>query len=242
MSCTAFEICFEIQVAALQRGARGAPAAQAALEDQRLRVRPAHARVRRQVVLRHARHPAQGLRPRLVSAPTYPLLTPDAPLIHPRYTLDTPVTHPSNTTDTPLVRPYSPLIHPDYPRPVEPDAQSTLRLTPFGTPRAQGAHVRQGQVRWHAAAGGQGRVVQVDPIKPTLKAPGNEHSKLKHDELLSFLLSNSSCGGTPRPRGCRRRRRSRSLSWRQVCTRSTPTSCPSSHTTPPCPSPASFTW
>jgi len=33
-----------------------------------------------------------------------------------------------------------------------------------------------------------GRVVQDDPIKPTLKAPGTKHSKLKHDHLLSILL------------------------------------------------------
>jgi len=31
----------------------------------------------------------------------------------------------------------------------------------------------------------RGRAVQVDPIKPTLKAPGPERLKLKHEELLS---------------------------------------------------------
>ena len=30
-----------------------------------------------------------------------------------------------------------------------------------------------------------GRAVQVDPIKPTLKAPGTKRLKLKYDELLS---------------------------------------------------------
>jgi len=32
-----------------------------------------------------------------------------------------------------------------------------------------------------------GRAVQVDPIKPTLKAPGTKRLKLKYDELLSHL-------------------------------------------------------
>jgi len=31
--------------------------------------------------------------------------------------------------------------------------------------------------------------VQVDPIKPTMKPPGNKHLKLKYDELLPILLS-----------------------------------------------------
>jgi len=31
----------------------------------------------------------------------------------------------------------------------------------------------------------QGKAVQVDPIKPTLKPPGTKHSRLKCDELLS---------------------------------------------------------
>jgi len=30
--------------------------------------------------------------------------------------------------------------------------------------------------------------VHVDPIKPTLKAPGTQRLKLKHDKLLSNLL------------------------------------------------------
>jgi len=29
-----------------------------------------------------------------------------------------------------------------------------------------------------------GRAVQVDPIKPTLKAPGSERLKLEHEKLL----------------------------------------------------------
>jgi hypothetical protein len=33
--------------------------------------------------------------------------------------------------------------------------------------------------------GPQGRPVQVDPIKPTLTAPGSKRLKLKHDEPLS---------------------------------------------------------
>ena len=40
------------------------------------------------------------------------------------------------------------------------------------------------------AAAHQGRAVQVEPIKPTLKAPGSERSKLKYDEPLSTLAFN----------------------------------------------------
>ena len=35
-----------------------------------------------------------------------------------------------------------------------------------------------------------GRVVQVDPLKPTLKAPGCERLKLRYDELLSSFAFN----------------------------------------------------
>ena len=34
----------------------------------------------------------------------------------------------------------------------------------------------------------RGRAMQVDPIKPTLKAPGIEHLTLKYDKLLSICL------------------------------------------------------
>ena len=44
--------------------------------------------------------------------------------------------------------------------------------------------------------------MQVDPIKPTVKALGNMHLKLKYDILLSIfasiLLSNLWCATTPR--------------------------------------------
>jgi len=43
-----------------------------------------------------------------------------------------------------------------------------------------------------------GRALQVDPIKPTLKAPGSKRSKLNHGGPLSDLLSNSSCAATAR--------------------------------------------
>jgi len=33
-----------------------------------------------------------------------------------------------------------------------------------------------------------GKAVQVDPINPTLKAPGTNRLKLKYDKLLSILL------------------------------------------------------
>ena len=36
-----------------------------------------------------------------------------------------------------------------------------------------------------------GEAVQVDPIKPTLKAPEYKRSILKHDQLVSNLGSNS---------------------------------------------------
>jgi hypothetical protein len=55
-----------------------------------------------------------------------------------------------------------------------------------GGPGVHGAH--------HGPGGGsrraRGRAVQVDPIKPTLKAPGTEHVKLKCDILLSTFGSN----------------------------------------------------
>ena len=35
-----------------------------------------------------------------------------------------------------------------------------------------------------------GRAVQVDPIKPTLKAPGTKRLKLKYDKLLSSFAFN----------------------------------------------------
>jgi hypothetical protein len=40
----------------------------------------------------------------------------------------------------------------------------------------------------HMRSGVAGQSVQVDPIKPTLKAPETKRLKLKHDELLSILL------------------------------------------------------
>jgi hypothetical protein len=53
-----------------------------------------------------------------------------------------------------------------------------------------------------------GRAVQVDPIKPTLKAPGTKRLKLKHDEPLSrfafkFNLRRFNSARTrPRATGC----------------------------------------
>jgi hypothetical protein len=40
------------------------------------------------------------------------------------------------------------------------------------------------------ATGHQGRAVQVDPMKPALKAPGTKPLKLKYDELLSSFAFN----------------------------------------------------
>ena len=42
-----------------------------------------------------------------------------------------------------------------------------------------------------------GGAVQVDPMKPTLKAPGAKPLKLKHDDPLSNCLSMSTCAATP---------------------------------------------
>jgi hypothetical protein len=41
------------------------------------------------------------------------------------------------------------------------------------------------QARLPGRAGARGKKVQVDPIEPTLKAPGSERLKLKCDDLLS---------------------------------------------------------
>ena len=43
-----------------------------------------------------------------------------------------------------------------------------------------------------AGAPRHGMVVQVDPIKPTLKAPGTYRLKLKYDKLLSIFAFNFS--------------------------------------------------
>jgi len=40
---------------------------------------------------------------------------------------------------------------------------------------------------WRAAGGGRGRAVQVDPVKPTVKAPGTKRLQVEYDELLSSL-------------------------------------------------------
>ena len=40
--------------------------------------------------------------------------------------------------------------------------------------------------------------MEVDPIKSTLKAPGTKRLKLQYDELLSSVLSNSTCAATTR--------------------------------------------
>ena len=45
-----------------------------------------------------------------------------------------------------------------------------------------------------------GRVVQVDPIKPSSKAPGSGRLKLEYDEFLEDLLSTSTCAATARHR------------------------------------------
>ena len=65
--------------------------------------------------------------------------------------------------------------------------------------------------------GAQGRAVQVDPMKPTLKLPGAMRLKPKHHDPVSNLLSNSTCAATPRRRCCwsgaRLRRQRRRCQW-----------------------------
>jgi hypothetical protein len=51
-----------------------------------------------------------------------------------------------------------------------------------GVRRGSGGRARQGHP---AAAGAYGRAVQVDPTKPTLKAPGTKRLRLKYDGVLS---------------------------------------------------------
>jgi len=53
-------------------------------------------------------------------------------------------------------------------------------------PALRQAHL---QARARAAAQ-QGRALQVDPIKPALKAPGTKHFKQEHDEQLSNFALN----------------------------------------------------
>jgi len=46
--------------------------------------------------------------------------------------------------------------------------------------------------------GRKGRVVQVVPIKPTLKAPGIKLLKLEYGKPFSILVSNSTCAAATR--------------------------------------------
>ena len=61
-----------------------------------------------------------------------------------------------------------------------------------------------GGARRGGSGGPQGRAVQVDPITPTLSAPGTKRSKLRYDESVSSFAFTSACAAT-----ARRRRRSR---------------------------------
>ena len=50
----------------------------------------------------------------------------------------------------------------------------------------------------HDGAAPPGEAVQVDPIKPTLKAPGMTRLKLSYGERIQVLLSNSTCAAAAR--------------------------------------------
>ena len=63
------------------------------------------------------------------------------------------------------------------------------RAAPEGDSLHEGGSPGPAQVARQAGARrrAQGRAVQVDPIKPTLKAPGTKRLKLKYDEPLSKI-------------------------------------------------------
>jgi hypothetical protein len=76
-----------------------------------------------------------------------------------------------------------------------------------------------------ASLGRLGKAVPVDPIKPTLTAPGIERLRLIRDDPFRTLLSNSTCSATSRWRRrrrrvchrCRRRRRQRGRRRHHFC-------------------------
>ena len=103
-------------------------------------------------------------------SPQHPSNTPSTPLQYPLYNPQ----HPSNTPSTPL---QYPLNTPSTP----------LQYLPMTLPHGAavpdhgagaGQHVQAPQ----AAARRNGRAVQVDPIKPTLKPPGTKRLKLLFGE------------------------------------------------------------
>jgi len=56
-------------------------------------------------------------------------------------------------------------------------------MSPYGEAR----HQRLGRQQWGGHRGPRavrGRAVQVEPIEPTLKAPGTKHLKLKYHKLI----------------------------------------------------------
>ena len=63
--------------------------------------------------------------------------------------------------------------------------------------RVHSRHLRRPEQRADHAAD-RGRAVQADPIKPMLKAPGCERSKLKCDDLLSNVDFIACCAATQR--------------------------------------------
>jgi hypothetical protein len=63
--------------------------------------------------------------------------------------------------------------------------QSERTRAPIARPGVRAAAGAQPNVFHRVAdAGGHGRPVQIDPMKPTLKAPGTKRLKLKNDELV----------------------------------------------------------
>jgi len=61
-------------------------------------------------------------------------------------------------------------------------SRRALLVTTLRQPATLAKFVRHATARGFAPKDVTGRAVQVDPVKPTLKAPGYKHLKLKHDK------------------------------------------------------------
>ena len=107
--------------------------------------------------------------------------TPHKLLINPKYTPDTPLIHLEHT-------PYSPLTHPQY-NPNTPLIHHTPN-TRWPIRPQQEAEAQPQPASGDPVALRPGKAVQVDPIKPTLKAPGTKRLELNYDGPLSNFAFN----------------------------------------------------